>query len=108
MWEFEIFDIFPLKQDFIVLTGKLVSGGPLSNKKDILAKNTTVSLAYNVLRITKKVVRLDGWLQRPGQDLIAEAGDNLALVLKKDDDIRFLSEAKVSGYTIPATLKQDE
>ena len=107
MWGFEILAILPIKTDTIVLAGKLISGGVLSNEKDVLAKNIVVSFTVDSRSLKAKVIRLDGWFIRPGMDLIAEDGDNLALLLKKDDKIAFLSEIKLSG-SIRATLQQEK
>ena len=57
--EIEIVEIFPFSNK-ISLSGRLISGGPISNEKDILLKDIHVSFLYNEKIITKKIIHLAG------------------------------------------------
>lgn len=92
--KFEIFDIFLVKIG-IALAGRIFSGGPISNDKDILQKNIFISFRYNEKEIFKKITHLDGGFGRVGLDLVVEKGDNIILLIETDNEIEILNSEKL-------------
>ena len=92
--EFEIFDIFSIKFG-IALAGKLISGGPISNDKDILQKNIFITFVYNEKEISKKILRLDSGFGRANLDTIIDKGENMALLIDADYETEILFENKL-------------
>lgn len=84
--KFEIVEMFSINIG-IALAGKLISGGPISNEKDILEKNIFISFRYNETEISQKIIRLDGHFGRIGQDIVVDKGDNIVLLIDNEKEI---------------------
>lgn len=87
---FEIFEIFKIEIG-LALSGKLISGEPISNENDILKKNIYISFIYNNQKFTEKIIKLDGRFGRSGQDLIMEKNDNIALLIESNTETKLLN-----------------
>jgi len=97
--QFEIIEIFSTNTE-IVLAGKLISGGPISNDHDILEKNSTISFHYNEKEISKKIIRLDRGFGRVGQEVVVEKNENMTLLIERDNETEALIGVKLTAPVI--------
>ncbi|MCL9805501.1 hypothetical protein NAT51_08205 [Flavobacterium amniphilum] len=97
--EFEIHDTFPINTKPII-TGRLISGGPISNKKDILLKDIYITFSYNDTIITAKIIELTSPFMRLHMDIIIEVGDNIALVLETNNETEALGNVTFSPVIV--------
>ncbi|MNJ90870.1 hypothetical protein D3C87_85100 [compost metagenome] len=79
--EFEIHDLFQVREGLAALTGRLISGGPISNENDIQKKEIFVVFFHEGQEIRRKIIKLDGVFIKFFLDLGIEVGDNAALVI---------------------------
>ena len=92
--EFEIHDLFQVREGVAALAGRLTSGGPISNENDIRKKEILVVFTYEGQEIRRKIMKLDGVFIKPSLDLRVEAGDNAALVISSGPEIELLQRAR--------------
>lgn len=88
--EFEIHDVFPVKNGVAALAGKLTSGGPISNENDIQQKEIFVVFSDEGQEIRRRIIKLDGVFIKPFIDLRIEAGEHVALVIPSGPEIERL------------------
>lgn len=92
--EFEIHDLFRIREGLAALAGKLTSGGPISNENDIQKKEIFVVFFHEGQEIRRKIIKLDGVFIKPSLDLRIEVGDNVALVVPSGPETELLGNVK--------------
>ncbi|MFC4818593.1 hypothetical protein [Flavobacterium sp. GCM10023249] len=102
---FEIHELIEIKVGR-VLSGKYISGKSLSNKEDILKKNIFIRFRYHEIEITTKIIELGGRFGRPGQDIIMEENDNIALITVLEDATTFLNSIHLESPIIGQIIEK--
>lgn len=88
--EFEIHDVFRVRDGVAALAGTLTSGRPISNENDIQKKEIFVVFSHEEQEIRRRIIKLDGVFIKPSLDLRIESGDNAALVIPSGPEIEQL------------------